>query len=142
MSSTGLAAFEHTVDITNGWLKELDERLGWGADSHRAYHALRAVLHALRDRLPPEGTADLGAQLPMLVRGFYYEGWRPAGKPVKERTKERFLSHIAAAFAGDAYTDPEVVARAVFKLLKARVSDGEIQDVKHNLPHELLYLWE
>jgi hypothetical protein len=27
----------------------------------------------------------LGAQLPLLVRGIYYEGWHMAGKPTRER---------------------------------------------------------
>jgi uncharacterized protein (DUF2267 family) len=34
------------------------------------------MLHALRDRLPPEIAVHLSAQLPMLVRGIYYEGWK------------------------------------------------------------------
>jgi uncharacterized protein (DUF2267 family) len=59
----------------------------------------------------------LGAQLPMLIRGFYYEGWHPAGTPTKERRKEDFLEHIAAAFRGDPDIDPEQVARAVFEVL-------------------------
>lgn len=56
------------------------------AARYHAYNALRAVLHALRDRLPPDVAVHLGAQLPMLVRGIYYEGWYMAGKPTKERT--------------------------------------------------------
>jgi uncharacterized protein (DUF2267 family) len=31
------------------------------------------VLHALRDRLTVEEASDLAAQLPMLIRGLYYE---------------------------------------------------------------------
>jgi len=76
MSQTGVAAFDSTIQTTNVWLHDIMERLGW-QDRHRAYHALRAVLHALRDRLPVDQAAALGAQLPMLVRGFYYEGWHP-----------------------------------------------------------------
>ena len=30
----------------------------------------------------------LGAQLPMLLRGLYYEGWHMAGKPTKDRSAQ------------------------------------------------------
>jgi uncharacterized protein (DUF2267 family) len=93
MRATGLASFESTFQTTNVWLHDLMERLGW-QDRNRAYHAFRAVLHALRDRLAVEQAAALGAQLPMLMRGFYYEGWHPGGKPVKDRKKGEFLAHV------------------------------------------------
>jgi uncharacterized protein (DUF2267 family) len=140
MTQTSLAPFESTLQTTNIWLNDVLERLGWG-DHHRAYHALRAVLHALRDRLPVDQAAALAAQLPMLVRGFYYEGWHPHGKPVKERHKEDFLAHIAAAFRGDPEVDPEDVARAVFQVLAKHVTGGEIEAVKRSLPAEIRSLW-
>jgi len=116
------------------------EELGW-EDRERAYHALGAVLHALRDRLTVAEAADLGAQLPLLIRGLYYEGWNPTGKPVKEHRKEDFLAHIAAALRGHPEVFPEGVAWAVFKLLQGHVSAGEIGDVKHILPVQIRALW-
>jgi uncharacterized protein (DUF2267 family) len=115
-------------------------RLGWQSQD-RAYHALRAVLHALRDRLSVDHVAALAAQLPMLVRGFYYEGWRPRGKPLKERHKEEFLAHIAAEFRGDPNVDPERITRMVFQVLSKHVTSGEIENVTHSLPAELRSLW-
>ena len=140
MSQTSLAPFDSTLQTTNIWLNDVLERLGW-EDQHRAYHALRAVLHALRDRLPVDQAAALAAQLPMLVRGFYYEGWHPHGKPVKERHKEEFLAHIAEAFRYDPDVDPEWVARAVFQVLSKHVTGGEIEAVKRSLPMEIRSLW-
>ena len=140
MSMTGLDVFDRTVHKTNSWLNKLMEVLGW-QDKHRAYLALRVTLHALRDRLTVEEVAQLGAQLPMLIRGFYYEGWDPAGKPLKERHKEEFLARIEEHFSGDDIADPEQVARAVFTVLSNRVTEGEIEDVKHVLPAELRELW-
>jgi len=84
---------------------------------------------------------DLGAQLPMLIRGFYYEGWTLTGKPVKERHKEEFLAHITQAFRNDERIDPEEVVRAVFRVLSRRITEGEISDVKHLLPAALRELW-
>ncbi len=141
MSHTGLTPFDSTIQTTNIWLNDIQERLGWGEDHHRAYHALRAVLHALRDRLPVDQAAALAAQLPMLVRGFYYEGWHPHGKPVKERHTQEFLAHIAAAFRDDPDVDPERVVRAVFQVLSKHVTSGEIEAVKRSLPTEIRSLW-
>jgi len=140
MSQTGVAAFDSTIQTTNVWLHDILERLRW-QDRQRAYHALRAVLHALRDRLPVDQAAALGAQLPMLIRGFYYEGWHPAGTPVKERKREDFLAYIAAAFRGEPSIDAEDIARAVFQVIAKHVTPGEIKHVKIALPGEIRSLW-
>jgi uncharacterized protein (DUF2267 family) len=140
MSATGLEVFDTTLQKTNSWLKDLMEELGW-SDRHRAYLALRATLHALRDRLTVEEVAQLGAQLPMLIRGFYYEGWDPTNKPLRVRHREQFLERILQAFRRDDGIDPEKVAPAVFTVLEKRVTEGEIEDVKHVLPAELRDLW-
>jgi len=140
MSATGLDVFDTTLHKTNIWLHDLMQVLGW-PDRHKAYLALRVTLHALRDRLTVEEVAQLGAQFPMLIRGFYYEGWDPTGKPLRVRHKEQFLARIKQQFRGDDRIDPERVARAVFTVLAKRVSEGEIEDVKHILPAEIRVLW-
>ena len=81
-----------------------------------------------------EEVAQLAAQLPMLIRGFYYEGWDPTDKPQRARHKEQFLDEIGRQFKGDDHVDAERLARAVFTVLKKRVSEGEIEDVKQVLP--------
>jgi uncharacterized protein (DUF2267 family) len=140
MTVSSIDVFETTLHKANRWLKELMEELGW-EDRHAAYLALRATLHALRDRLTVEEVAHLGAQLPMLIRGVYYEGWDPTGKPVPERRVEAFLLWIAQQFADDPLLDPEPIARGVFRMLARRVSDGEIEDIKHVLPARIRELW-
>lgn len=141
MNGTGLDAFDTTIQKTQVWLNDLMGELEWEGEPHKAYLGLRTVLHALRDRLTIEETVQLGAQLPMLIRGFYYEGWKLTGKPVKERHKEEFLGHVKKAFKDDMRVDPERVVRAVFKVLARRTSAGEIKDVKHLLPKALRQLW-
>ena len=140
MSATGLGVFDTTLHKTNIWLNDLMQVLGW-PDRHKAYLALRVTLHALRDRLTIEEVAQLSAQLPMLIRGFYYEGWDPTGKPLRVRQKEQFLTRIEEQFRGDDRVDPERVARAVFTVLAKRVSEGEIEDMKHVLPVDIQELW-
>ncbi len=133
--------FEGTLQKTQVWLNDLMVDLDWEGKPEKAYFALRTVLHALRDRLPVEEAVQLGAQLPMLVRGFYYEGWTLKGKPHKERHKEDFLDHVKAAFKNDVTVRPESVVRAVFKVLERHTSEGEIEDVKNILPKALRDFW-
>jgi uncharacterized protein (DUF2267 family) len=140
MSATGLDVFDMTLHKTNSWLNDLMQELGW-PDRHKAYMALRVTLHALRDRLTIDEVAQLSAQFPMLIRGFYYEGWDPTDKPLRIRHQEQFLARIEQELRGDDYLDPEEVACAVFTVLAHRVTEGEIEDVQHILPAEIRELW-
>ena len=139
MSATGLEVFDETVQKTNKWLKEIEQVLG--PDRRRAYQALRAVLHSLRDRLTINEGAHLAGQLPMLVRGIYYESWRPAVTPVKIRSRDEFLATISSHFRNVEPIDSEDAARAVFQVLERHVTAGEIADVIDALPLDIRTLW-
>jgi uncharacterized protein (DUF2267 family) len=138
--SSSVAALDKTIEKTNVWLDELDAILGWD-DRERAYHALRAVLHALRDRLPSQEAVDLGAQLPMLIRGFFYDGWHPGDKPQKYRDKQPFLERIGKEAPAIGETDLERVVTAVFTLLSSRLPHGERDQVRRALPARVRELW-
>lgn len=140
MSATGLETFDATLSKTSIWLNEVMGEMHW-EDRKKAYLTLRAVLHALRDRLMVDEAAHLGAQLPMLVRGFYYEGWHPAGKPLVYRQKEDFLAHVKEKLPGVADSDLEAAVSAVFHVLSEHVSGGEIDEVKMQLPEPIRALW-
>src|SRR6185436_9848189 len=100
MSTQGLEGLEHTVQVTHAWINELDARLGWN-NKARSYRLLKAVLHALRDSLQVNEAADLGAQLPGLLRGAYYEQWRPAATPIKFHGAAGFLERVNSEFKRD-----------------------------------------
>src|SRR3979411_534236 len=139
MSATGLAVFDETVQKTNESLKKIAQ--AFGSDRHRAHQALRAVLHCLRDRLMINEAAQLGDQLPMLVRGIYYEAWHPAGKPEKIRTREEFLARVSTHLPKARPINAEDAARAVFQVLEKYVTAGEIEDVVQAMPQEIRTLW-
>jgi uncharacterized protein (DUF2267 family) len=141
MSNNILEVFDASLQKTQVWFNDLMAELDWENQPQRAYLALRTVLHALRDRLTVEEAVQLSAQLPMLIRGFYFEGWNLKGKPHKERHKEDFFEHVEIAFKKDPTVSPQRVTRAVFKVLTKHVSAGEIEDIKHIMPKELQELW-
>ena len=140
MSAVGLASIEHTVQLTHTWINDLDARLGWD-NKHRTYRLLRTVLQALRDWLPVNTAAAFGAQLPELLRGVYYEHWRPAATPVKPRGKADFVARVDAAFRTDPIDFSVEAVTAVFELVADKIAAGEIEKVRHELPADLRALW-
>ena len=140
MSNVGLESIDHTVQLTHQWINDLDTRLGW-ENKHRSFRLLRAVLQAVRDWLPVDDAVHFGAQLPELLRGIYYEHWRPTTTPVPHRSKLDFVGRIDDAFENDRLLFTAEAVTAVFDLLCDKLSAGEIEKVRHALPADLRALW-
>jgi uncharacterized protein (DUF2267 family) len=137
MSNTGVRSFDTTVEKTNLVLKEIMEAYGWPRERRQqAYDALRVVLHALRDRLTVEEAADLGAQLPMLIRGLYYEGWKPAKVPMK-MSKQEFVDRVRREFTYDIEGGIETLVQRVMHALRRYVTEGEWEEVRSSMPKDL-----
>ncbi len=140
MKSHQPEVFGTTLEKTNRWLSEISDLLHWD-NHHKAYHGLRAVLHVLRDRLPVPEAAHLGAQLPMLVRGFYYDNWKPAGAPIKIKTAQEFYDAVRQHFAADRNVNPMRLTEAVLKVLSMHTSPGDLEKVLGIFPPELRALF-
>jgi uncharacterized protein (DUF2267 family) len=140
MTVSPVDALNATFEKTHLWLKDLMMH-GNFLDDLQAYSAFRAVLHALRDRLRVDEAAHLAAQLPMLVRGIYFEGWKPAAVPTRERTLQDFLDHVRENLGPASQIDANMATRAVFSLLDEKISFGEIRTIRQVLPPELRKLW-
>jgi len=140
MSATGLEVFDTTLQETNHWLKLMMGELGTD-DRRTAFGALRGALHAVRDRIGAENAVHLGAQLPMLLRGAYYEGWHPAGTPTRERHLADFIEHVEAKLPRDTQLNPGEAARACFAVMARCLDRGEMEKLRRALPHEALNLW-
>lgn len=139
MTATGLEVFDRTLQATHTWLGEVMEPLG--TDRQMAWHALGAVLRALRDRLPLELAVHLGAQLPLLVRGAYYDQWRPAALPERTRTLDAFLARVAEGLHGTSDLDPRPTTQAVLRTLTHHLDPGQVAKVMDALPEEVRALW-
>ena len=132
--------FTTTIEKTNHVLKEIEDAYGWPRDRReQSYAALRAVLHALRDRLTTQEAADLAAQLPMLIRGLYYEGWDPSGVPVK-MDKEAFLERVRSQFNYAVDGGVETLVKRVLGALRSYITDGEWEDIRSSVPRDLATL--
>lgn len=141
MTTTGLSVFDTTVQKSMKIIDEVSVKAHIH-DRHKAFQALRATLQTLRDRLPVNEAAHLGAQLPRLITGFYYEGWKPSSVPKKDRTKDEFLDHIRDYLQDvDPVIDAELAARSVFAIIGKTVSEGEIDEIVNAMPEELRDLW-
>lgn len=83
---------------------------------------------------------QLGAQLPTLVRGVYYDGWRLTDRPFRIRDRDEFLGVVSAEMRNPRMP-AERTTRAVLALLARHVSTGEIADVEAGLPGPIRELW-
>lgn len=141
MSDSTVTALNHAVQDAQAWLKALGRDPAF-EDEQQAYTGLRAVLHTLRDRLTVDEAVQLAAEMPTLVRGIYYEGWRPALAPNDEKTPTDFYASIDESLRNARATlDTEAATRAVLAFLDTRISAGELADVRGQLPGEIQSLW-
>src|SRR5919204_1028946 len=139
MSATGLEVFDRTLQITNTWLDEVMATLPH--DRKLAWHILGSVLRTIRDRVPVNLAAHLGAQLPLLVRGTYYDQWRPSETPKAWRSADEFLAIVSAELSSQKPVDAKDAAQAVFRVLNHHVDPNQVEKMRHALPEEVQALW-
>lgn len=143
MTDTGIRNLDTAFQTFNIWLNELQEELHFDT-RQQAYKALKVTLHAIRDFITVNQSANFSAQLPMIARGLYYEGFVPARLPTKERHRDEFLAQIRDNFdqtPGPQIVDPVRIAQGVFALLNRHISPGGIEHIRGELPNEISSLW-
>ena len=129
-------------------VNELAEELGIPDDKETAFRIMRAVLRALRNQITIEESFKLLPQLPMVIKGLYVEQWKISKKPEHVRTVHDFVSAVRhedrPVGAHDLFTFKDGVnaVMAVFKVLRAHVSEGEIDDIISVMPGPLKELWK
>ncbi|MEI9421145.1 DUF2267 domain-containing protein [Mesorhizobium sp. Cs1299R1N1] len=141
MNSTGLDVFDKTLQTTHVWLRELSHKDAIGPDKQLAWHALGAVLRAVRDQIPVELAAHLGAELPLLVRGTYYDQFRPEVMPKRERSREVFLRRISDELSMSSPTDVVDATQAVLAVLSHYLNPDQIRKVRDAMPADVRTIW-
>ncbi|GHJ16385.1 MULTISPECIES: DUF2267 domain-containing protein [unclassified Micromonospora] len=140
MAEQLMSAFESSLDKTNVILKEIESAYGWPPERrNQSYAALRTVLHLLRDRLPVPESAEFAQQLPVLLRGIYFDGWQPENVPIK-LNRDDFLYEVRQGFPYDVSGGAQRVVQVVLDTLRRHVTQGEWQDVKSAMPRDLAQL--
>ena len=140
MSANGLEVFDKTLETTHVWLNEIMKDLG--PDRQVAWKVLSVVLRKLRDRLPIGLAAHLGAQLPILIRGIYYDQFEPGKLPTECNSREEFVAEVAEWLTDIRPVDPDAAVRSAFKVLSHHVDPGQIAKVREALPRSLRQSWE
>jgi uncharacterized protein (DUF2267 family) len=136
MSIKSVDAVERSVHKTNEWVKAMAAELGID-DREDAWRLLRTDLQVLRDELTVDEAAQLAAQLPMVLRGAFWEGFDPGHQPAKLRRREDFLARFAErAQLGD-LTEAARAAGAASRVMSDRITEGEMNDVFAQLPSEV-----
>jgi uncharacterized protein (DUF2267 family) len=138
MSATGLDVFDKTLQTTNIWLDEINAVIG--PDRQLAWKVLSVVLHKLRDRLPVPLSAYLGAELPLLVRGVYYDQFEPTRQPT-DWNLDAFVHEVSEWLSDVRPVDPRQAMRSVFTVLSRRIPRGQIAKVQTTLPKDLRDFW-
>jgi uncharacterized protein (DUF2267 family) len=141
MATKTLSVLESSLADAYTWVNEIDDELGYD-DKHFALQALRGGLHALRDRLTIDLSAHLSAQLPLLIRGIYFENWNPEPLPSRDRSLDGFLERMTSALRGYDDLNSRAVVGAVFRVLERHISLGEDLKIANVLPHEIAAIWD
>ena len=135
--------FDTYITKANVFLKEIAEEIGEPENKAKAGRVLRAVLHALRSRLSVEESIHMIAQLPILIKGLYVDGWHLTRLNGSLNTFSDFLTEVKK-FDGNLGNkdfnndrDSLRMIRAVLRVLKKYVSEGEMQHLKVQLPDEI-----
>jgi uncharacterized protein (DUF2267 family) len=139
MSAQGLDVFDKTLQTTHIWLNEIGEQLI--PDRQLSWRVLGVVLRTVRDRLPTDLSAHLGAELPLLVRGAYYDQFRPSAQPVDLRDLESFVQRISLELSDARPVDARDALRAVLATLSRHIPRGQIDKIQQSLPRDVRDFW-
>jgi len=142
--------FEKYVATGNDFIKEVAEELTGKpreeiteSDKEKALRITRSVLHGIRNRLMPEEFVDFISQLPMCLKAVAVDGWKIDKTPEKIKHVDEFVEEVYNEDGKVAPRDfgnqeeARKAIKAVLRVIKRHVSDGEIKDIEAEMPKQL-----
>jgi uncharacterized protein (DUF2267 family) len=140
--------FESYSQKATEFVREIATELGNPEDTEHAGRVIQAVFHSIRDIITPEESLHLISQLPMYIKAVYVDKWKISAQQGNIRSLEEYLTDLrekAGRTAERDFGNDETAMQkveAIFNVLKRHVSEGEIEDIKAQLPQPLAELWE
>jgi uncharacterized protein (DUF2267 family) len=128
-------AFDIAVQKSNVWLKDI-ELAGRLRSRFQAYTALRTVMHALRDCLPAPEVVKFSAQMPLLMKGVFFDGWKMSPKPLR-LTEQGFYAHIRRGLGEQPGLEPKAALKAVLSGLYSHIDPPVVDALQLVLPREV-----
>lgn len=138
--------FEEFAHIGNHFINLVVDELD--CNRNMAARITRAVLHGIRDRLPPNDAVEFAQGLPMVIKGIYFDQYDISATPVIIRNKMEFLKFIRDKNRLTAMVDfptPRHVVhaiRGIFRVLERIMDPGQVRQVKNILNASIVNLIE
>jgi uncharacterized protein (DUF2267 family) len=135
-------AFNKYADQGNLFLNQLSDELNMAENKPRTLRILKAVFHAIRNRISAEESTHFIAQLPMVLKALYVDGWKIGQKTTHRSTHQDFIEDVyqlsgGAEGAFKRKDEVERYVRAVLDSLSHYISEGEMADIAAMLPPQL-----
>lgn len=141
--STRVSVFETSLHKSQAWITEMHAELSW-LSGESVYQLLRAVLHALRDQLSTDEAAHFSAELPMLLRGTFYENWNPTKTQKKGASRAEFIHAVREHMGNMVEPKYELETGVIIALstIMNHVSPGEMDDIAQSAKPSLKDFYE
>ena len=137
--TTGISSLDKSVQKSVKWIVEIQDELGW-EDREDVYIATKAVLQTVRDRLPFKEAVQFSAQLPMLMKGMFFEGYSPSKEPLDINQPDEFYQKVQERSINKPI-NAEQATKNVLAVIQRKISKGEIEDIVSNFPKTLRSIW-
>ncbi|PRY11343.1 uncharacterized protein (DUF2267 family) [Pontibacter ummariensis] len=136
--------FDKFSQEANEYIKHLAENMGHPGEEEKTLIVVRAVLHALRDRITISESFHVLSQLPMILRGIYVDQWQYREEPLKIENLEAFKEVVKQEQAKYGETEfdwgqhtEDLISMVLTSLGTRYLTEGQLQHIATQMPKDL-----